>query len=149
MTVGVGVLGLIPASSALQMPGWRIAIHALFGLMLCALVVARFRWRVKHSALMTSEDIGALSQHLARIVYWLLYGVVGMRLIVSIVSSGWHGAAIDVDPFHESFGAEGRTSGAKADFGQFFVAGLLGRAFVYVLVLKVWRGSAANSKLSG
>jgi cytochrome b561 len=139
-TALIGVLGLIPTSSVIKAPGWRIAIHVLFGQMIFGLVFARFRWCVRHSTPTSLDDINGLSRHLSRIVYLLLYVVIGARLIVSIGNSIWQGTAIDLDPFDQRFGTDGATSAAKADFQQFFVACLLARGFVYLLAYKLWRG---------
>jgi cytochrome b561 len=137
-TVGVGVLGLVPTSSVLGLYGWRIAIHALFALLMCSLVFARYQWCVKYSAPTSPDDIQGLARHLSRIVYLLVYAVLGVRLIVSIASSIWHGATIDLDPFDKRFSSGSVTSDTDADFRQYLMACLVARAFVSVLAHKVW-----------
>src|ERR1700689_2438744 len=93
--VVIGVLGLLANSWPRQMLESWINIHALFGLLLCGLVFSRARWRVKHSARMPPADIRELSRHLSRIVYLLLYVVIGVRQIISVLSSIWHGGTVD------------------------------------------------------
>src|SRR6202034_1598716 len=81
----IGVLGLLDGSWLRQMLESWINIHALFGLILCGLVLARYQWRVRHSPCMLPSDIRELSRHLSRIVYLLLYAVIGIRQSVGII----------------------------------------------------------------
>src|SRR5271156_1334976 len=69
----IGVLGLLDGSWLRQMLESWINIHALFGSLLCGLVLVRYQWRVRHSPCMLPADIRELSRHLSRIVYLLLY----------------------------------------------------------------------------
>src|SRR5271156_4125861 len=94
LVVVIGVLGLLDGSWLRQMLESWINIHALFGLLLCGLVLARYQWRVRHSPCMLPADIRELSRHLSRIVYLLLYVVIGVRQSIGIISSIWHGSAI-------------------------------------------------------
>src|SRR6202046_4556360 len=103
VAVIIGVLGLIGASWPRQMLESWINIHALFALLLCGLVFSRCGWRVKHSAPMLPADIRELSRHLSRIVYLLLYVVIGARQIMGIVTSFWHGGTVDFNLFDERF----------------------------------------------
>src|ERR1700679_2966605 len=80
--VVIGVLGLLRGSWPRQVLESWINIHLLFGLLLCGLVFARCRWHIKHSSRMLPADIRQLTRHLSRIVYLLLYGVIGVREII-------------------------------------------------------------------
>src|ERR1700683_5426723 len=101
VTVVIGVLGLVSASWPRQMLESWINIHALFGLLLCGWVFSRCWWRVKHSPRMLPADIRELSRHLSRIVYLLLYVIVGLRQFIGILNSIWHGGAVDFNLFDE------------------------------------------------
>ncbi len=87
----LGVIGLTYDSWLNGMP-W-ISVHALFGLLLWGLVMARFYWRVKHSWPMPLVDIREFSRALSRIVYLLLYLVVGMNQLLGIRQVILHGGA--------------------------------------------------------
>jgi cytochrome b561 len=79
-----------------------INIHALFGLLLCGLVFARYRWCVGDSPRMPPNR--GLFRHLSRIVYLILYLIVGVREIVGILNGLWHGVAIDFNLFDDRIG---------------------------------------------
>ena len=137
LALAVGVLGLLDASWPRKLLESRINIHALFGLLLGGMVLARYQWCVEHSPWMLSTDSRELSRHLSRNVYLLLYVVIGVTLGIHLVDSIWHGRAIDFNPFDERSrnGPDSKESGSKADFQQFFVAGLFALAFVRVLAV--------------
>jgi cytochrome b561 len=140
LAVAVGVLGLLGASWLRQMLESWINIHALFGLLLCGLVSARYRWCVIHSPPMLPTDIRQLSRHLSRIVYLSLYLVIGLREIIGILNSVWHGGVVDFNLFDERFRNGPHHAGwnPKDDFQLFFASGLLALIFVRVLAYKLW-----------
>jgi cytochrome b561 len=140
LAVAVGVLGLLGASWLRQMLESWINIHALFGLLLCGLVSARYRWCVIHSPPMLPTDIRQLSRHLSRIVYLSLYLVIGLREIIGILNSVWHGGVVDFNLFDERFrnGPDHAGWNPKDDFQLFFASGLLALIFVRVLAYKLW-----------
>jgi cytochrome b561 len=153
VTVVVGVLGLLTASWPRQMLESWINIHALFGLLLCGLVFSRCWWRVKHSPWMLPADIRELSRHLSRIVYLLLYVVVGLRQLISLFNSIWHGGAVDFNLFDDRFhnGPDHAGWNPKDDFQLFLATGLSVLIIVRVLAFKLWLRSverAAPSKES-
>jgi cytochrome b561 len=100
MVAAVGVLGLERASWLRQLVESWINIHALFGLLLCGLVLARHQWITRYSPHL-QEDIRELSRHLSRIVYLMLYAVIGVRLGMSLVNWIWHGGSLDLTPLDE------------------------------------------------
>jgi cytochrome b561 len=150
ITVAIGVLGLLVASRPRQLLESWINIHALFGLLLCGLVLARCRWCVKHSPPAARVDIRRLSRHLSRIVYLLLYVVMGLRQIIGILNSVWHGNAVDFNLFDDRFrnGPDYAGFNLKDDFQLFLVSGLITLAFVRVLAFRLWLRSAELAALS-
>jgi cytochrome b561 len=127
-----------------------INIHGLFGLLLCGLVFARCRWHVKHSPRMLPADIHTLNRHLSRIVYLLLYVVIGMREIIAIVSSVWHGGAVDFNLFDQRFrsGPDYAGFNPRDDFQLFFASGLVALIFVRALTYPLWVRSVKRAALS-
>jgi cytochrome b561 len=95
LVAAVGVLGLQGASRLRQLVELWINVHVLFGLLLCGLVMARYQWIIRYSPHLR-EDIRELSRHLSRIVYLMLYVVIGARLVMSLVSWIWHGGSLDL-----------------------------------------------------
>src|SRR6202789_733664 len=124
VAVVIGVLGLFGASWPRQMLESWINIHALFGLLLCGLVLSRCGWRVRHSPRMLPADIRELSRHLSRIVYLLLYVVIGARQVIGILNSVWHGGAVDFNLFDDHFrnGPDRASWNPKDDFQLFLAA---------------------------
>ena len=139
VTVVIGVLGLVSASWPRQMLESWINIHALFGLLLCALVFSRCWWRVKHSPRMLLADIRELSRHLSRAVYLLLYVVVGLRQFIGILNGIWHGGAVDFNLFDERFrnGPDRASWNPKDDFQFFLGTGLAVLIIVRVLAFRL------------
>jgi cytochrome b561 len=140
LTVAIGVLGLQSGSSLRQMLESCINIHALFALLLCGLVLARYRWCVEHSPrMLPPADIRGLSRHLSRIVYLLLYLVIGMREIVGILNSLWHGGALDFSLFDARFRQSPDYVGfnPKDDFQLFFASGLFALLLVRILAFRL------------
>jgi cytochrome b561 len=110
-----------------------INIHALLGLLLCGLVFARYRWCVGHSPRMLPNR--GLSRHLSHIVYLILYLIVGVRELVGILNSLWHGGAIDFNLFDDRIrnGPDHASWDPNDDFQMFFASGLFALVFVRVL----------------
>jgi cytochrome b561 len=140
LAVVFGVFGLLGASWPRQVLESWINIHALFGMLLCGLVLARCRWRVEHSRRMVRADVRELSRHLSRIVYLLLYVVIGARVFIAILNAVWHGGAVDFNPFdgHYRHGAGFEWFNAKDDFQLFFASGLLALVLVRLLAFSLW-----------
>jgi hypothetical protein len=125
LVAAIGVLSLLPASSLRRMVESWIDIHALFGLLLGGLVYARYRWSVGHQHRTKAPPAEAqeLSRRLSRIVYLMLYAVVGIRQSIVIVNHLWHGDAMPFTP--------------KQDFQTLLAAGLLVLLVVRLLACRV------------
>jgi cytochrome b561 len=145
----IGVLGLFEGSWPRKMLEAWINVHALFGLLLCALVLARCQWRIKRSPSMLPADFREFSRHLSHIVYLMLYAVVGVRLSIAILSSIGHGGAANFglvdDPFR--IGPDRATLRPNADLQLFLVSGLLALVIVRVMAFKLWRSSVERAAM--
>jgi cytochrome b561 len=151
LAVVAGVLGLVDSTWLRQILDSWINIHVLFGWLLCGLVIARCQWRVKHSPRMLPTDVRELSRHLSRIVYLLLYVVIGVRQSIGIAYSIWHGGAVDFNLFDKRFrnGPDTQAFDPKDDFQLFVASGLCALIFIRVLAFRLWLRSielAAPSK---
>jgi cytochrome b561 len=140
LVVAIGVLGLLDGSRLRQILESSINIHALFGLLLCGLVLGRCQWRVRHSPRMLPTDIRELSRHLSRIVYLLLYVVIGVRQSISIMSNIWHGSAVDFNLFDDHFrnGPDRAGWNPRDDFQLFLATGLCVLIIVRILAFGLW-----------
>ena len=149
VAVGIGVLGLIGASWPRQMLESWINIHVLFGLLLCGLVFSRCWWRVKHSPRMSPPDIRELSRHLSRIVYLLLYVVVGLSQLISVLDSIWHVGAAGFNLIDERFrGPDYAGFNPKDDFQLFLATGFSALIIVRVVAFRLWLRSVERAALS-
>jgi hypothetical protein len=147
LAVMIGVLTLLRASWPRQMLESWINVHALFGLLLCGLVLARCQWHVKHSPRMRPADVRELSRHLSRTIYLLLYVVIGARETIGILNSLWHGGAVDFNLFDERFrhGPDYEGFNPKDDFQLFLASGLSALIVVRVLTFRLWLHSVKQA----
>jgi hypothetical protein len=93
--VVLGVIGLTYDSWFKGLPVSLIGVRTLFGLLLWGFVIARFYWRVKHSSPMPLNDIREFSRALSRIVYLMLYLVVGINQLLCIRQVISYGGAFE------------------------------------------------------
>jgi cytochrome b561 len=104
LVVVVGTLGLLHDSWPRATQSFWINIHALLGLLVWLLLMARFWWRRKHRPPPLPPEAGALSQRLARPVHLLLYLLLFVIPIFGIVTFIWHGRVFDLGLFKVDFG---------------------------------------------
>lgn len=149
LTVAVGGMGLVAASPLRRIVESWINIHLLFEFLLCTLVIARYRWWVQHSQRMTSIAIKELSRHLSRVVYLVLYGAIGLREIIALVSGIGHGGAVDFGLFDEHFpnGLNSAVFNPRDDAQVFIACGLLALISVRALAFALWRLSHLDAPL--
>jgi len=138
--VVVGVLGLLRGSWPRRVLESWINIHALFGLLLCGLVLARCRWCVKHSPRMPPADINELTRHLSRIVYLFLYVVIGVREVIGVVNALWHGGSVDFNLFDERSrnGPDYDGFDLRDDLQLFIGSVIVALVFVRALTCRLW-----------
>ncbi len=104
LIVVVGVLGLLHDSWPKQTQGFWINIHALIGLVVWVLVIARFGWRSTHTPPDLPPHVGEFSRRLSYPVHLLLYGLIFIIPIVGVVTFIWHGRVFDFGLFRVDFG---------------------------------------------
>lgn len=85
LVVLAGVLGLLPDTCLAGAFGSRIALQALFGLLLAGLVAMRFHWWARYSPPARTIDIRRFSRQSSRMIYLILYLVIGAKQILAAV----------------------------------------------------------------
>jgi hypothetical protein len=95
LTVVFGVLGLFDRSRAEQIVGSRVDLHAIFGLLLCTLIAARFLMRLEKPASAPQTYIRELSRELSRMVYLLLYLIIGLHQSISLADRLRYGGSAE------------------------------------------------------
>jgi cytochrome b561 len=104
LIVGVGVLGLLHDSWPRRTQPFWINIHALLGLLVWVLVIARFWWRSRHAPPTLPADAGKLARRLSGRVHGLLYVLMVVIPILGIVTFIWHGRVFNFGLFRLNFG---------------------------------------------
>ena len=104
LIIWVGVLGLMHDSWPKKTQAFWINMHALSGLLLWVLVIARFWWRTRHVPPALPADIGEFSLRLSTAVHWLLYVLMLIIPIVGIITFIGHGRSFDFGLFQLNVG---------------------------------------------
>jgi cytochrome b561 len=104
LIVVVGALGLLHDSWPKRTQAFWINLHALIGLVVLALLIARIGWRRRHRPPQLPADCGELSRRLSPPVQLLLYLLMFVIPILGIVTFIWHGRVFDFGWFRLDFG---------------------------------------------
>lgn len=104
LVVIVGVLGLLHDSWPKQTQAFWINVHALIGILLWVLLLARFGYRVRHSPPPLPSAMGALSRHFSSPVHLALYALMFVIPIVGFVTFVYHGRVFHFGLFDINFG---------------------------------------------
>src|ERR1700719_5234015 len=75
LVVIVGILGLLHDDWPKQSQGFWINVHALIGLLLWLVLIARFWWRSRHAPPLLPPEVGNLSRRLSGPVHLALYAL--------------------------------------------------------------------------
>jgi cytochrome b561 len=100
----VGILGLLHDSWPKTTQSLWINIHALIGLLIWLLLIARFWWRSAHPPPALPPEVGGLARRLSAPVHRLLYALIFVIPIIGMVTFIWHGRALDFGAFQVKFG---------------------------------------------
>ena len=104
LVVAVGILGLLHDSWPRSTQAFWINIHALIGLTVWLLVMARFGWRSTHRPPDLPPEVGEFSRRVSYVVHLLLYTLLFIIPIFGIVTFIWHGRVFDFGLFRVDFG---------------------------------------------
>lgn len=103
LVVWVGVLGLLHDSWPKQTHVFWINIHAVSGLALWLLVIARYWWRTTHPVPSLPATISPAYRRLSQAAHLSLYGLLFITPIVGIVTFIWHGRVLNLGLFALNF----------------------------------------------
>jgi cytochrome b561 len=104
VVVIVGILGLMHDSWPKQMQAFWINVHALVGILLWLVLLARLAYRLRHSPPTLPANIGAFSRRFSSPVHVLLYALMFVIPIVGFVTFVYHGRSLDFGAFQLNFG---------------------------------------------
>lgn len=103
LVVVVGVLGLLHDSWPHATQAFWINIHAMVGLTVWAVAVARLGWRLTHRPPDLPPDVGAFSRRLSHPIHLLLYALMLVIPPIGIVTFIYHGRVFDFGLFQLNF----------------------------------------------
>lgn len=106
LVVIVGVLGLLHDSWPRQTQGFWINIHALIGIFLWLLLLARFGYRLKFSPPALPAEVGALSRRFSSPVHFTLYALLFVIPIIGVVTFVYHGRVFHFGLFDLDLGVK-------------------------------------------
>ena len=104
LVVIVGVLGLLHDSWPKQSQAFWINVHALIGILLWVVLLARFGYRLRHSPPTLPSDIGAFSRRFSSPVHLTLYALMFVIPIIGFVTFIYHGRVFNFGFFDLNFG---------------------------------------------
>ena len=104
LVVIVGVLGLLHDSWPKQTQAFWINVHALTGILLWLVLLARFGYRLRHAPPMLPMNIGAFSRRFSIPVHRALYVLMFVIPIIGFVTFIYHGRIFQFGFFDLNFG---------------------------------------------
>jgi cytochrome b561 len=104
LVVVVGVLGLLHDSGPKQTQAFWINVHALIGILLWLVLLARFGYRLRHSPPTLPSEIGAFSRRFSGPVHLVLYALMFLIPIIGFVTFIFHGRVFHFGLFDLNFG---------------------------------------------
>lgn len=143
LTVAVGGMVLVAASPLRQIIESQVNIHLLFAVLLCTVVITRYRWCVEHPSQLTCDAINELSRRLSRIVYTILCGAIGLREINGLIGTVLHVGAADSRFFDGHFHGppQAVVFNLRDDCQAFLAVGVLALISIRALAFVLWRRS--------
>jgi cytochrome b561 len=106
LIVIVGILGLLHDSWPKQTQAFWINIHAVLGLLMWVVLMARIAYRIRNPPPPLPEQIGALSRRFSSPVHLALYALMFVIPIVGVVTFIFHGRVFDFGLFRVDFGVQ-------------------------------------------
>jgi cytochrome b561 len=104
LVVIVGILGLLHDSWPKRTQAFWINVHALIGILLWLVLLARFGHRLCHSPPMLPAGIGEFSRRFSSPVHLVLYALMFIIPIIGFVTFIYHGRVFDFGAFQLNFG---------------------------------------------
>ena len=106
LVVIVGALGLLHDSWPKSLHVFWINIHALLGILLWLVLIARFGYRLRHTPPALPAAVGSLALRFSSPVHLMLYAVLFITPILGFVTFIYHGRVFDLGLFQVDFGIQ-------------------------------------------
>jgi cytochrome b561 len=95
LVVVVGILGLLHDDWPKQTQAFWINVHAMIGLLLWLVLIARIGWRLRHPPPNLPAGVGALSRRFSSPVHWALYLLLFITPLIGVITFVYHGRVFD------------------------------------------------------
>jgi cytochrome b561 len=95
LVVVVGILGLLHDDWPKQTQAFWINVHAMIGLLLWLVLIARIGWRLRHPPPDLPADVGVLSRRFSSPVHWALYLLLFITPLIGVITFIYHGRVFD------------------------------------------------------
>ena len=95
----VGVLGLLHDSWPKATQAWWINMHAVLGIALWLILLARFTYRLRHPPPALPAEVGALSRRFSNPVHLALYALLFVIPLIGVVTFVYHGRVFNFGLF--------------------------------------------------
>jgi cytochrome b561 len=106
LVVIVGVLGLLHDSWPKQTQAFWINVHALIGILLWLVLLARFGYRLRHPPPALPAETDAFSRRFSSPVHLALYALMSVIPMVGFVTFIYHGRVFHFGFFDLNFGIQ-------------------------------------------
>ena len=73
-----------------------ISLHFIFGIIILAVAVVRLAWRMTHGEPAPEDGLPPWQHTTARIVHWLLYGLLFVVPILGWINASWRGMPVEM-----------------------------------------------------
>ncbi len=135
LVVVVGVLGLLHDSWPKQTQAFWINVHALIGILLWGVLIARFGYRLRHSPPALPSDIDAFSRRFSNPAHLALYALMFVIPIIGFVTFIYHGRIFHFGLFDLNFGIKKDKAvfGPTEDIHGYLAYALFGLAGLHAL----------------
>jgi cytochrome b561 len=99
LVVVVGILGLLHDDWPKDTQAFWINVHAMIGLLLWLVLIARIWWRLGHTPPALPADVGSFSRRFSSPIHMALYALLFVTPIIGIVTFIYHGRIFDFGLF--------------------------------------------------
>jgi cytochrome b561 len=104
LVVTVGILGLLHDDWPKATQSYWINVHALLGLFLWGVLIARLAWRIRHAPPLLPKNVGSLARRFSSPVHFALYGLLFVTPVLGFITFIYHGRIFDFGLFQIDFG---------------------------------------------
>jgi cytochrome b561 len=135
LVVGVGVLGLLHDSWPKRTQAFWIDVHALIGIALWLLLLARFAYRLRHAPPILPSHVGTFTRRFSSPVHLALYVLLFVIPIFGFVTFIYHGRIFHFGLFDLNFGIKKDPAifGPTEDIHGYLAYALFGLASLHAL----------------